>query len=92
MHENSLDMRFLTTVFPRLEGEDGYTVLPMYKRMGIGAFVHGQPAPEKRPEDYLSNADREREMRDFIREEKIRHEWCNYYYTHEAEETEEEAS
>ena len=87
---SSENMSEITTVYPLLEGEEGYTVIGFYKKMGIGAFVNGRPVKEKRPEDYLSDENREREFRDFLREEKIRMEWNNYAGTEEEAEEEEE--
>lgn len=37
----------LTTVFPRLEGEDQYTVMPFYKKLGVGAYRNGETVIEK---------------------------------------------
>lgn len=40
------DYYSLTTVYPRLEGEEGYTLMPSYKRLGVGAYANGRKVPE----------------------------------------------
>lgn len=42
------DYSTLTTVLPRLEGEEDYTIMPRLKKLGVGAYRNGQRVQEKK--------------------------------------------